>query len=80
MKHEDHEPRFHHDDCDDCRVEAEKTRQFFDELEIPYVHSTNPAGNKAISIKINGYKLYDILTDEEKMKILVSKLKLKAFW
>ena len=29
---------------------------------------------------INASELYDILMDEEKLRILVSKLKLKAFW
>jgi hypothetical protein len=48
----------------------EKAKKLMVFLEIPIDYSN--------SVSID--KLYDIIMDEEKLKKLVSKLKLKAFW
>jgi hypothetical protein len=49
-------------------------------LEIPIIRSTTQTGKLSTDIKVQGYKLYDILMDEEKLRVLVSKLRNKAFW
>jgi len=46
-------------------------------LDIPFYAYTKPEPEEG---KIKVTDLYDILMDEEKLKVLVSKLKLKAFW
>lgn len=72
----DHNPR----ECDLCHRKAEQIRQFLDILNIPYIHSTDLNGSLSTDVKVNAYHLYDILMDEEKLKILVRTLKLKALW
>lgn len=53
----------------------QKAEDLIDELEVPYSKDAFGAW-----VVVYAHDLYDILTDEEKLKKLVSKLKLKAFW
>ena len=68
------------DKCDVCNQRAIKVRSFLNKLEIPIVTSTTQTGGLSINICVRGYELYDILTDENKLKVLISKLRNKAFW
>lgn len=52
----------------------QKVHEVLDFLEIPY--NKDYVGDETMNVRF----LYDILMDEEKLRILVSKLKLKAFW
>jgi hypothetical protein len=38
------------------------------------------SGTQSIGGNISMYDLYDILIDEEKLKVLISKIRNKAFW
>lgn len=67
------------DECSICNQRAHAIREFFKALEIPIIKSTNQTG-LSTDVKVQGYKLYDILMDEEKLLVLVSKLRNKAFW
>lgn len=68
------------DSCDKCQREAKHIRNFFNILDIPIMNSVYKNGTPSVHIKVQAHVLYDILTDEQKLKDLVSKLKLKAFW
>lgn len=57
------------------RDKLEKARQLVEVLEIPC--RPEPFGNW---ITVHAHDLYDVLMDEEKLKVLVSKLRNKAFW
>lgn len=67
-------------ECNVCNQCADKVREFYKILEIPIIKSTTQTGKLSTDIKVQGYKLYDILMDEEKLRVLVSKLRNKAFW
>jgi hypothetical protein len=80
---EDHNhtrPVSYEDDCEICQQKAFIIREFFRILEIPVINSKSISGAPSSDIRLNGHMLYNILMDEEKLKILVSKLRLKAFW
>jgi hypothetical protein len=79
MKHGHYEN--YSNECDECQQEAKKIRDLFSMLEIPVVNSIGmKKGTLSARVTVRGQALYDILTDEEKLKILVSKLRNKAFW
>lgn len=83
MKCDDHEPRpiyGLYEDCDECNNKAIRVRSMLGTLGIPYYNSTNQDGSPSPNIKISGQALYDILMDEEKLRVLISKLRNKAFW
>lgn len=67
-------------ECDFCNQRAQKVREFFKMLDVPITTSTTQTGGLSTSINVRGYLLYDILMNEEKLRALVSKLKMKAFW
>ena len=46
----------------------------------PIIKSVDQNGQLSPDVKINGNQIYDILMDEDKLKVLISKLKNKAFW
>lgn len=59
----------------DDKAKIDRAHKLLDFLEIP--HTITPIfGIERMSI----LDLYDILMDEKRPKIIVSKLKLKAFW
>jgi len=78
MKHGHY--RTYDDECDECQREAHKIREFFAALDIPILNSYGMGGVLSSSVRLRGDALHDILIDEEKLKILVSKLRNKAFW
>ena len=81
MKHEDHQHIHpYYEECDDCQHKATKARAFFKELGVPIIRGTVQTGALTVDVKVRGILLYDILMDEEKLKTLVSKIRLKAFW
>lgn len=79
MNHDEHGPR-KTNECDVCNTEANKLRKFFSNVDIPIIKSTGMNGNLSTDVKVRGDVLRDILMDEEKLKVLVSKLRNKAFW
>jgi hypothetical protein len=79
MKHEEHGSRTTNE-CEVCRSEGQKLRNFFAAVEIPIIKSVDQNGQLSPDVKINGNQIYDILMDEDKLKVLFSKLKNKAFW
>lgn len=63
------------DENEDLNEHLNKIHHLFDFLEIPY-HNSIITGSDHMSV----FDLYDILMDEEKLRVLVSKLRNKAFW
>lgn len=63
-------------------TKTDKAIKLMEILEIPHTPILNNLGagkyHYTSSVKVGD--LYDILMDEEKLKILISKLKNKAFW
>ena len=57
------------------QLKIKKAQALFDFLEIPY-HKSIIVDQDHMSV----LDLYDILMDEEKLRVLVSKLRNKAFW
>ena len=57
------------EDFDEIQKKFKMARELMEFLEIP-----------VSSGKVNITNLYDVLMDEEKLRLLSSKLKLKAFW
>lgn len=62
-------------ECEMCKIESDKIRQLFEELGIP-LHFAGPSDE----LFVNAAILLEILTDETKLKYLISKLRLRAFW
>jgi hypothetical protein len=79
MNHDEHDA-WPNNECDVCNALPKKLRDFFVKLDIPIINSLGMNGQPSTRVKVNGKILYDILMDEEKLKVLVSKLRNKAFW
>jgi len=65
------------------RTKVDKAISLMKVLEIPYtgiLNNKTEDGKYHITSSVKVEALYDILMDEEKLKIILSKLKNKAFW
>jgi|HubBroStandDraft_2_1064218.scaffolds.fasta_scaffold1290511_2 hypothetical protein len=63
------------EDVDKRELKNNKAKEVMDLLEIPTIPVNAPNW-----YEIYAMDLYDIFMDEEKLKVLVSKLRNKAFW
>ena len=62
-------------EIEDARAQRRKLQEIAEHLKIPY--TTSPSGNESL---VKMQDLWDILSDETKLKELLCRLRNKAFW
>jgi hypothetical protein len=65
---------------DETEEKVRKSKALMNILDIPYLDKTVYNTTTDDFANVCATDLYDILMDEEKLRVLVSKLRNKAFW